>query len=461
MVGSASTPVPRPLRSTRPVRLEFADDLFARRHRGLGSPVVNQWVWRLDGPYDPAHVRRLGDGLAAGGLSRLLHRASVPGARDVWTNSPQLPAVDLRTEPLPRAELIDWLRARHAEPLDPHQGRTWRLFATDLDDGTGVVCLILAHAVGDGGSVIDAVSRAANGAEPLRLPALPTSRWERLVSDGRDAAGQLGAIAGWARARVSAHRNGTGAKAVRRTPPAPVPVRPGAEDWDLPRLTVELDSADVAAVGARHGGSANAWFIAAMARMLVAIGHVPEDGGPVPISLPVSEFRPGDTRSNSTRITRVEMPRDVLEARDLAEVKALCKAAYTALADAGTGFAPIPLALVQMLPDRLIKLLPTPPSAACLASNLGGLPADYVAAGGERVRSVAAMACYQDASAAAVRAMGGGLLAWLVDASASTDRARTTLTVIAAEPDRLGGVEALHTLVLRELGSWGLAAEVW
>jgi len=449
MGGSHVTPA-------RPVRLEFADDLFARRHRGLGSPVVNQWVWRLEGPYDPERVRRLGDGLAAGGLSRLLHRAVVPGARDAWTNSPLEPSVSLFPEVIARRDLTSWLQARHAEQLDPHEGRTWRLSAANLDDGTGVMCLILAHAVGDGGSVIDAISRAATGAEPLRLPALPESPWRRIVADGRDAGGQLAAIARWTRARASARRNRTGAAAVRRTPPPPVPVRPGSEDWELPRLTLELDSADIAAVAARHGGSPNAWFVAAMARLLVAIGHVPAHGGPVPISLPMSEFEPGDTRANSTRITRVEVDRDALEARDLAVVKAACKEAYAALSAAGAGFAPIPLALVQMLPDRVIKLLPAPPSAACMASNLGRLPEDYVRAGGERVRSVTAMACYQDASAAEVRAMGGGLIAWLVDAGR-----RTTLTVVGAEPDRLGGLEELHRVVCEEIATWGLSAEQW
>lgn len=464
MVGSSPTPAPTPARTTAPapggsaspVRLEFADDLFARRHRGLGSPVVNQWVWRLEGPYDPDRVRRLADGLAQGGLSRLLHRAVVPGARDLWTNSPLPPAVALHAEPVPRTELTGWLEDRHAEVLDPHQGRTWRLSAANLDDGTGVVCLILAHAVGDGGSVLDAVSRAATGADPLRLPALPGSALGRLASDTRDAAGQIGAIGRWTRSRVSARRSGVGARAVRRTPPPPVPVRPGSETWRLPRMTVELDSAAVAATAARYGGSANAWFVALMGRLLVTIGHVPEDGAPVPVSLPMSEFRPGDTRANSTRVTRVEVPRDALEARDLTVVKAACKEAYVALATAGAGFAPIPLALVQMLPDRVIRMLPAPPSAACMASNLGRLPEAYVGAGGDRVRSVSAMACYQDAPAAEVRAMGGGLIAWLVDAGT-----RTTLTVVGAEPDRLGGLDELHTVVFEELAGWGLAAELW
>lgn len=442
--------------SAAPVRLEFADDLFARRHRGLGSPIVNQWVWRLEQPYDPDRVRRLADGLAQGGLSRQLLRSRVPGARDIWINSVRAPDVELFTQTLPRAELTPWLEGRHGQLLDPHEGHTWRLSAINLDDGTGVMALLLAHAVGDGGSVLDSVSRAATAAQPLRLPTVAPSLPARIGADLRDAAGQFAAIGRWAKARSQARRSGTAAPGVRRTPPAAVAPRAGLEDWRLPRITVEVDTDALERIATERGGSTNTWFVLAMARLLEAIGHVPADGGPVPVSLPISDFKPGDTRSNSTRITRVEVPRDVLATRDLAIVKALCKEAYAGISAAGAGFSPIPLALVQMLPDRLIKLLPTPPSAACMASNLGRLPRDYVGAGGDQVRSVMAMACYQEATVDEVRALGGGLIAWLADAGR-----RTTLTVIAAEPDRLGGLPELRDLVLGELDGWGLATEVW
>lgn len=444
-----------PPTSARPVRLEFADDLFARRHRGLGSPVVNQWVWRLEEPYDAERLRSLADGLARGGLSRRLHRALVPGARDVWTNAGEPPAIELSASVLPAQELLPWLRAHHLEPIDPHVGRTWRLAATDLDDGGAVVSLILAHAVGDGGSVIDSVSRAATGAPPLLLPPRAGSLVGRVVEDVHDAAGQVATIARWVRARAEARRAGSAAPATKRAP-SPMVAPSADEGWECPRLILELDTAELADVAARHGGSTNAWFVAVMARLLEAIGHVPADDGPVPVSLPMSDFQPGDTRSNSTRVTRVEVARETLRTRDLAAVKALCKDAYARLTSAGTGFVPVPLALIQMLPDPVIKRLPAPPSAACMASNLGTLPHDYLHAGGERVRSVAAMASYQQASADEVRALGGGLIAWLVGGGP-----RTTFQVIAAEPDRVPDQDALRRLVHDELAGWGLAAEEW
>ncbi|EGD44159.1 LigA [Nocardioidaceae bacterium Broad-1] len=169
---------PMPAATRAPIdnsgRLQFADDLFARRHRGLGSPIANQWIWRLDSPYDADRLRYIAAGLAEGGLSRQLHRARFPGARDLWTNADREPSIELYEEILPVSGITDWLQERHSDHLDPHEGLTYRLTAINLDDGTSVVSMLLAHAVGDGGSVLDAVCRASRG-EPLRLPPAPAT----------------------------------------------------------------------------------------------------------------------------------------------------------------------------------------------------------------------------------------------------------------------------------------------
>ena len=56
----------------------------------------------------------------------------------------------------------------------------------------------------------------------------------------------------------------------------------------------------------------------------------------------MSDFQPGDVRANSTRVAMVEVPRDVLDRRDLAEIKKLSKAAYIRLGQAGPGLVPGP-----------------------------------------------------------------------------------------------------------------------
>ncbi|TQL68202.1 hypothetical protein FB381_2091 [Nocardioides albertanoniae] len=437
-------------------RLQFADDLFSRRHRGLGSPIANQWIWRMGSPYDAERLRYIAAGLAEGGLSRRLHRAKFPGARDLWTNADNEPALVLYEEILPAGEISDWLQERHSDHLDPHVGLTYRLTAINLDDGTSVVSLQLAHAVGDGGSVLDAVGRASRG-EPLRLPAAPAKGWQRLRAEAADSRAQWRAVREWTKARRSAKKDGTAALATKapRVYPEAAP-HPAPESWRMPRLITEFDTETMMKVAAEHGGSTNAWFINVVADLLVSIDHVPVDRGDVPVSLPMSDFQPGDVRSNSTRVAMVEVPRDVLERRDLAAIKQLSKAAYIRLGQAGPGLVPVPLAMMQMLPDAVLDKLPQPPAAACMASNLPQLPGDYRYAMGDDVRLVAGLAGYQNATAQDAYDVGGGIIAWLIQSGP-----RTTLNLVAAEPDRVPDAEHLQKLVVEELGSWGLNVDVW
>ncbi|MEX0427144.1 hypothetical protein AB3X52_05885 [Nocardioides sp. DS6] len=441
-------------RSPGAVRLEFADDMFARGHRGVGKPLVSQRVWRLDEPYDAERLRRIADGLARGRLSRRVRRAVLPGARDAWRHSGQAPVVTLGERPIEASGALDWLAVRHAEPIDPHAGPAWRLAATDLDDGGALVSLTVAHAVADGAAISDAVLAAATGAPTSPLPEPPTGL-AGLRLEVRDAAGQVGAIADWARARARAKRAGT-LPAPSPAPPHPAPTPdPSAVDWTPPRVVVEFDTEPVAAVAGRQGGSANAWFIAVAARLLDAIGHA-APRVPIPVSVPISGFVPGDLRANSTRIARVDVDREALAARDLAVVQSAAKAAYARVRDSGPGLSPVPLPLVQMLPDVLLRRVPQPPQAACLASNLGILPAPLSRAMGDRVRAVSTSATVPHLAAEQAREMGGGLLVW----HASTG-ARSTLTLIPAEPDRVPDAAAFAGLVRDELASWGVTSALW
>jgi hypothetical protein len=118
--------------------------------------------------------------------------------------------------------------------------------------------------------------------------------------------------------------------------------------------------------------------------------------------------------------------------------------------------APVPLELVQMLPDTLVSRLPQPPVAAALASNLGKPPAGYTQAPGGSVRAVATLSHYQGATADELRAAGGGLVAFC-----TTVGATTTLSVAALDPDRVADAETLRALVLAEAGVWQLPAVPW
>lgn len=441
-----------------PVRLEFADDMFARGHRGVGEAVVTQRVWRLDEAYDAARLRRVADSLAHGRLARRLHRAVVPGARDAWGPAGVPPALALEEGPIHATDVVPWLGMRHADPIDPEAGPSWRLAATNVDDGGAVVgsvvSLTVAHAVADGASIRDALMTVATGAEPLDLPE-PPGGLARVRLETVDAVRQIGAISRWARARRRARRSGA-LPPVTAAPPVPQPERRASDEgWSAPRIIAEFDADAAAAAAARHGGTTNSWFIAVAAALLDAIGHA-APGAPIPIAVPISGFQPGDHRANSTRIARVEVTREALAARDLAVVRSACKEAYARVNEAGPGLSPIPLPLVQMLPDRVLRRLPQPPQPACLASNLGTLPEPFVRVMGDRVRSVTTAAGYPRLTAEQARAAGGGLLAWHAAAGP-----RSTLALIPAEPDRIQDAEAFRRLLVDLLASWDVDAELW
>lgn len=475
------------------LRLQFADDMFLRRHDGEASPAVNQVLWRLDGPYDADRLRELAEGLAAGSLHRRVVRARVPGARHRWAPAGTLPVLDLQTAAVAESAVGTWAQTQADLPLDPARGRSWRLAAADVvadpaagpgaDGGGsvigGIVSLTCAHAVADGAALIDALVRASTQADPIVVPA-PERGTRALLADAADAAAQAAAVARWAQARARQSAR------ARRTPPAPLlieaaapsqvepvetPAPPaevstsstcgesgstsaGGDRWRAPVLHVELPADRVAQVAAEHGGTPNTWFVAFLARLVHATGRFP--GEPVPVALPVSTRGEDDPRANSTKIARVTIPADVLATRDLGWVRAATKEAYTAVGRAEPGVSPVPLELVQMLPDTVVSKLPQPPVAAALASNLGTPPGGYTQAPGGAVRAVATLSHYQGATAAELRAAGGGLVAFC-----TTVGHATVLSVAGLDPDRVADADTLRNLVLAEADVWQIPAEPW
>lgn len=463
------------------LRLQFADDMFLRRHDGEASPAVNQVLWRLDGPYDADRLRELAGGLAAGSLHRRVVRARVPGARHRWAPAGTLPVLDLQTAAVAESAVGTWAQAQADLPLDPARGRSWRLAAADVvadpaagpgpgpgaDGGGsvvgGIVSLTCAHAVADGAALIDALVRASTQADPIVVPA-PERGTRALLADAADAAAQAAAVARWAQARARQSAR------ARRTPPAtllieaaPTPAAPlvepvsagaSGDGWRAPVLHVELPADRVAQVAAEHGGTPNTWFVAFLARLVHATGRFP--GEPVPVALPVSTRGEDDPRANSTKIARVTIPADVLATRDLGWVRAATKEAYTAVGRAEPGVSPVPLELVQMLPDTVVSKLPQPPVAAALASNLGTPPDGYTQAPGGAVRAVATLSHYQGATAAELRAAGGGMVAFC-----TTVGHATVLSVAGLDPDRVADADTLRDLVLAEADVWQIPAEPW
>lgn len=395
---------------------------------------MNQFGWRFETPPDMSRVQNFNEGIAAGALSRKADRAWFPIARDRWSRSAT--SRPLHLEPEPVSDVLGWLDGRVTADFDPAIGRAWQVSFARTTDGGAVLSLVAAHAIADGAALLDAVVRA-DGGTPAPVPAR-NGPLATAVDDLADGLQQLRAVADWAINRPRGKRTPAHAKA---KPEAPA-------GWRIPHVVVECDSAELARTAAARGGSPNSLFVAALARVAATAGCA---DGIVPAALPVSGRETGDARANSTRIAVAGLDRSVLDQHDLAAVKAECKHAYQRLAASSP--ASQPLALVQMLPDAVVRRLPPPPAATVLASSLGRVPGELC---GAPVRSVSATAHYPGAEPAEVATIGDGVTGWLSDSGS-----RTTISVCGLAPGRINGVDELRELVTSEFASWGLAVRPW
>ncbi|MET0821875.1 MAG: hypothetical protein ABWY58_12990 [Aeromicrobium sp.] len=448
------------------VRLTFGDDLFMRRHRGLGSPVVNQFVWRFDDDVPAEALVRMRDSLARGALARRAHRSLVPAARARWSCAAEAPEIVRRAEALDPHEVLGWLRWLGTTRLDPSRGDSWRLAVADLSDGGSIVSLLADHAAADGGAMVDAVERAASGRAPLRVP--PRSRLATtVVADVHDAASQLTSVGRWAAGHIrppSARPAADSAArpATRTADSNQRAVRVPSDGWTPPLVVVECSTAQIATAAARHGGSPNVWFVAVSASLAATAGTVAA-GRPVRVALPVSARTPDDLRSNATRIAQVDVAGDDLTTRDLGRIRALCKQAYAGLGAAtppadGTHDGSL-LTLVQMMPTAIVRRLPQPPAATVLASNLGAVSEAFCSPtgpDGPRAHSIAAIAGQRHVDEAELDALGGGLMAW-----ACTSGERTTLTVTALDPAHVPDDTTLLDMTTSVLSAWDIEARPW
>ncbi|WP_406692575.1 hypothetical protein REH65_12650 [Saccharopolyspora sp. ID03-671] len=343
----------------------------------------------------------------------------------------------LHVEPEPVTDVLGWLDGRVSADFDPAAGRGWELSFARTTDGGAVLSLVAAHAIADGAALLDAVVRADGGTPaPVaeRDGLIPT-----VLDDLADGGRQLRTAVRWAITRQRGEKSSP--------PTRPVPPQ-APEGWRVPHVVVECGSDELARTAAAHGGSVNSLFVAALSRVAAAAGCA---GDVLPAALPVSGREPGDARANSTRIAVAGLDRSVLEEQDLAEVKAECKRAYQRLAASSS--AAQPLALLQMLPDAVVRRLPPPPAATVLASNVGRLPGELC---GAPVRSASATAHYPGAGPEEVATIGDGVTGWLSDSGE-----RSTISVCGLAPGRISGVEELRELVVAEFASWGVVVRAW
>ncbi|KAA9162025.1 hypothetical protein FPZ12_012335 [Amycolatopsis acidicola] len=344
---------------------------------------------------------------------------------------------------------MTWLHSRVSAGLDPARATAWQLSYARTGDGGAVLSLVAAHAIADGAALLDALRRAAADEPPLRIPDR-ASVLRTLLSDVADGARQSRIVAKWLAGRPRLPRAG------KKPQGKPAPGEPAPHpDWTMPHVVVECDSTELAHAAEHHGGSVNTLFAAALARIARAAADREDAPEPDKVALPVSgRLGADDLRANSTKIAMAVFGSEALRKRELAPLKAACKKAYVALAAAPA--PPIPLALIQMLPDRVLDRLPQPPAASVLASNLGEPPPAFRELGGVTAKSVSATAHYPGIDAAEVATIGRGVAGWLMITGE-----RATVSVCGLDPGGIPGQARLLELIVGELAEWGVGARPW
>lgn len=476
-------------RFTPVTRIGFADHLFLRMHHGIGFPIYNQFVWRFDRPIPRDELEAMRTALSHGLLARRVRRAVVVSARDRWVRSSACHSLDFATTPIEPHEVRAWSQSVISPNIDPETGKGWQLSAAPLSDGGTVVSLACSHMIADGGGLIQAVRNSrrelSQSVPPQPVPPQPILESSDgpaavVIDDLADAWQQWRSVVGWtARAVRTLVTSNSGSAADnssdRRTPSRSI-VEPVDGDWTPPYAVAEFDAEQWHRTARTWGGTSNSLFVAVLTAASAAAGraHV---GDRVTWSLPVSDRRPDDTRSNATKIVKIDVRVAEESDLDLTDLRRASKAAFTAFSEARAAGRPPagpPQALVQMLPDAVVARVPAPRDGAeGLASNLGVLPEDFLTIAGVRARAVSARATFLGVDADYARSLDGGLTAWITDTGgrdagdrSTGDRstgAGGTVTVCAhgMDPDRFPDDRTLTDLITAAGQRWGLRSRSW
>lgn len=497
-------------------RLSVVDEMFLRAHRGMGTPIALQGLWRTADPVDPRLLHGVHETLRTGPLGRRVIRSRIPGARPRWQPTSWAHPLALTNEPIPAAALLDWADAQ-GDDLDPELGPGWRLSAAPLDDGGCVVALTCSHALADGRALTLAIDHALAGT-PLVAPVAPHSDWAdarqqwAIVLGGTARALRLGIparpTAPPPRKSLShntiAAASGTAPTPARNTSdtaaPSPTPTGTAAS-WAAPTGTATSSAAptgtaapsptstDTAvatrppsdiATSARIASTSESGVgrrstapvtcsavlqIPAREWMRVAVSH----GGTANslfvhtvanmlwatgfADAAIAASLPVDTRDEPRVDNDLAMTEiKVVRADTPATIRGKARAAYEHRMTSPGG---IPEELLQVIPDRwAYRLSKGAGERDILCSNIGTLPDSLLSLGPHPCTGVAARAIHPGLRADALpRTRLSGYLTRIADSY--------SLSLVSLDPDAIPTSDALRELAVEALTGLGLTPKPW
>ncbi|WP_433524758.1 hypothetical protein ACQPZ2_06700 [Nocardia pseudovaccinii] len=457
-------------------RLSVVDEIFLRTHRGLGTPIALQGLWRTADRVDPELLRRVHTVLRVGPLGRRVIRPSVPGARRSWRANARAYPLEFTDGTIATEDLLRWADEQGAN-LDPEYGPGWRLSTAALDDGGSIVSLTCSHALADGRALVLAVDDALGG------PSLTTSPVPADTGSGMRSASKAGepdrsdarmnaslgretraAASDWSdtrrqwsivvRGTFHALRRGIPERPARTAPTreqgistpesGSVAGRVGAESAPTLSVVLQCPAADWESAAAAQGGTANSLFIALIAKMLLASGFPAET---IDASLPV------DTRDEPRVDNDLAMTEITIERTDTAAtIREKARIAYERRMSSPGG---MPEELLQVIPDRWAYALSKGAGERdILCSNIGTLPDSLRSLGPHRCTGVAARAIHPGLTADLLpRTRLSGYLCRIADTY--------TLAVVSLDPAHIGTPGTLRTLADETATALGLPITLW
>ncbi|AFU05497.1 hypothetical protein [Nocardia brasiliensis] len=412
-----------------PGRLSVVDEIFLRTHRGLGTPIALQGLWRTADRIEAELLRRIHATLRTGPLGRRVVRPRVPGARRAWQANTRAHPLAWHEQPISCAALFPWADAQGAD-LDPETGPGWRLSATALTDGGSVVALTCSHALADGRALALAVDDALGGTELHAGAPVPGSDWA-------DAGRQWSTVV---RGTVRALRGGIPA----RPPAAPDRVDAPSGDAAVHSAVLQCSVADWDRAAMAHGGTTNSVFIWLIANTLWACGF---PAAVIEASLPV-DTRDEPRVDNDLAMTAI----DVHRTDTPASIRAQARAAYERRMSSPGG---MPEELLQVIPDRWAYALSKGAGERdILCSNIGTLPATLTALGTHRCTGVAARAIHPGLTAGQLpRTRLSGYLCRIAD--------DYVVALVGLDPARIESDSALTDLASQTAATIDLPVRAW